>query len=169
MMAKRLCILVLALVMTLSLAGQNPAHAGGSDDALRRALARVDIFAGLTDAERDTLKAAARLHHGTAGEQVIRQGSVMGRMIVVLDGEADVRIDGTSFVTLSGQVLLGEIEFLDGRPATADVVFLKDADYIILENADLNRIMEDHPRIGYVVIREIAKIEAARLRKTSTK
>lgn len=69
----------------------------------------------------------------------------------------------------SGQILLGEIEFLDGLPATADVVLIKDADYIALDNEALNRIMADHPRIGYTVVREIARIEARRLRKTSTK
>lgn len=159
---------VAVLIMTFGLAGAGTGLAGQPDGALAKALSGVDLFSELTDAQRDSLAPAARLHRGKAGERLIRQGSAMGRMLVVLDGEADVRIDGKSFVTLTGQVLLGEIEFLDGRPATADVVLLKAADYIVLDNAELNRIMEAHPRIGYLVMREIARIEAKRLRRTST-
>ena len=145
------------------------AFAGKATDPLGTALSRAALLSGLTGVEQDLLKPAARLLHGKAGQQVIRQGSDMGQMLIVLDGRADIRIDGNSYAVLSGQILLGEIEFLDGQPATADVVLLENADYISLDNAEMNRIMEAHPRIGYVLIREIARIEARRLRKASTR
>ncbi len=49
--------------------------------------------------------------------------------------------------------------------ASADVFLLSDTGYIALDNALLNEIMEAHPRLGYRVIREIARIEARRLRR----
>jgi CRP-like cAMP-binding protein len=156
-------VVIMGLVFPLA------ALAGGEGEFLDTALSRVEILSGLTRAELDILKPAARLFHGKKGEQVIRQGSLMGRMLVVLDGQVEVRIDGKSFVSFSGQVLLGEIEFLDGHPATADVVLLKDADYISLDTEKLKGIMDAHPRIGYVLLREIAGIEAHRLRNTSTR
>jgi len=130
---------------------------------LSKALAQVKIAAGLTEAERESLKAAATLRRGQAGQQ----GKEMGRMVIILQGKAEVRISGKLVVSLSGQSLVGEIEFLDTLPASADVVLLEDADLIELDSAALNRLMEKQPRVGYVLMREIAKIEAGRLRRTN--
>ncbi len=143
------------------------AAAGTIELPLAQALSRVNLFSELTDAERNLLKTAAQLRQGKAGEQIIRQGKAMGRMIVILDGQAEVRIKDQLIASLSGQILLGEIEFLDGLPASADVFLLKDADYLSLDFSILNRLLEAHPRMGYLVIRQIARIEAQRLRNTN--
>jgi len=135
--------------------------------ALSKALAQVKLFAGLTDAERDALKAAATLRRGKAGERIIQQGKALDRMFIILEGQAEVRINGKHFVTLSGQPLVGEIEFLDMLPASADVLLLKETDLIELNYAALTALMEKQPRLGYVLMGEIARIEARRLRDTS--
>jgi CRP-like cAMP-binding protein len=134
---------------------------------LSKALAQVKLMAGLTEAEREALKVAATLRHGQAGELIVQQGKEMGRMVIILRGKAEVRISGKLVVTLSGQSLVGEIEFLDTLPASADVVLLEEADLIELNSAALNLLMEKQPRVGYVLMREIAKIEAGRLRRTN--
>ena len=137
--------------------------------ALSKALAQVKLFAGLTDAERDSLKAAATLRRGKAGERIIQQGKVRDRMFIILEGRTEVRVNGKHFVTLSGQPLVGEIEFLDMLPASADVFLLKETDLIELNYAALTVLMEKQPRLGYVLMREIARIEARRLRGTTSK
>ena len=137
--------------------------------ALSKALAQVKLFAGLTDAERDALKAAATLRRGKAGERIIQQGEALDRMFIILEGQAEVRINGKHVVTLSGQPLVGEIEFLDKLPAAADVLLLKETDLIVLNYAALTGLIEKQPRLGYVLMHEIAKIEARRLRKTNQK
>ena len=137
--------------------------------ALSKALSRVRLFAALTDEERDALKTAATLRRGGKGERIITQGKHSDKMFIVLDGEAEVRVDDRRIVTLSGQPLAGEIEFLNEVPATADVLLLQDTDLIELDNAALTGLMEKRPRLGYVLMREIAGIEARRLRKTTGK
>jgi len=137
--------------------------------ALSKALSQVKLFAGLTDAERDALKAAATLRRGKAGERIIRQGKILDRMFIILENKVEVRVNGKPVVTLSGQPLIGEIEFLDKLPAAADVLLLKETDLIELNYATLTGLMEKQPRLGYVLMLEIAKIEAQRLRKTTQK
>jgi CRP/FNR family cyclic AMP-dependent transcriptional regulator len=137
--------------------------------ALSKALAQVKLFAGLTDAERDALKAAATLRRGKAGERIIEQGEALDRMFIILEGQAEVWVDGKHLVTLSGQPVVGEIEFLDMLPASADVLLLKETDLIELNYAALTSLMEKQPRLGYVLMREIAKTEARRLRNTDAK
>ena len=136
---------------------------------LSEALARVTLFAGLTNPERDSLKAAAALRHGKSGNRIIEEGKPLDRMFIILDGQAEVRIKGKHITTFSGQFLLGEIEFLDMLPAAADVVLLEDSDLIEVNCAALTDLMEKYPRLGYVLMREIARIEARRLRDTSSK
>lgn len=136
---------------------------------LSKALAQVKLFAGLTDTERDALKAGATLRYGKAGERLIQQGKSMDRMFIILEGRAEVRVNGKHLVTLSGQHLVGEIEFLDMLPASADVVLLEKANLIELNYTAFTRLMEKQPRMGFVLMREIARIEAKRLRDTNPK
>ena len=149
------------------LGGSSFASAETKSLALSKALSQVKLFAGLNDLERDALKASATLRQGKAGELIIRQGETLDSMFIVLGSEVEVRVDGKRILTLSGQPLVGEIEFLDELPTTADVLLLKETDLIELNNVALTGLMEKQPRLGYVLMREIAKIEAQRLRKTT--
>ena len=158
-----------ALVMLGYLPGCSIAAHKAKPSALSNALSQVKLFAGLTDAERDALKAAATLRRGKAGERIIQQGKTLDRMFIVLKSDVEVRANGKHVVNLSGQPLVGEIEFLDKLPASADVLLLKETDLIELNYAALTSLMEKRPRLGYVLMREIAKIEAQRLRKTTSK
>jgi CRP-like cAMP-binding protein len=142
-----------------------------TDEALTLsgALSQVKLFSELTDTERDALKAAASLRHCKAGERIIEQRKILDSMHIILDGQGEVRVNGEYLLTLSGQFLVGEIEFLDSLPASADVILLEEADVIELNNQALIDLMEKHPRLGYVLMREIAKIEGQRLRATDTR
>ncbi len=138
-------------------------------EALHEALSQVTLFADLTPAEKDSLQTAAMLRHGSAGERIIEQGQILDNLFIVLDGQSEVRVDGEYLLTLSGQYLAGEIEFLDGLPASADVILLEKTDLIELNNAALMKLMEKRPRLGYVLMREIAKIEGQRLREMDSR
>ena len=161
-------VCAVVVVLFAYFTGNSFALEEGKAFTLSRALSQVQLFAGLTNAERDALKAAAKLRQGKAGERIIRQGETLDRMFIILESEAEVQVNGRHVVTLSGQPLVGEIEFLDKHPAAADVLLLKDSDLIELNYAALTVLMENRPRIGYVLMREIAQIEARRLRKTTS-
>ncbi len=162
MVKRSIAGLVLAIVLAVGFSGISSAEDEVS--ALSKALRQAKLFSGLTEADRTALESAATLRHGRERERIIEQGKSSGRMFIILQSRADVRINGKPVVTLPVQALVGEIEFLDGPPATADVVLLGDTDLIVLNNAALTEIMERQPRLGYVLMSEIARIEARRLR-----
>lgn len=56
------------------------------------------------------------------GEQVIAQGSRPEHLMVVLEGETRVEIDGREVARLGDGRFVGEMSFLTGSPASADVV-----------------------------------------------
>lgn len=162
-------ILAVAIAAFGSLAVDSFAADNAKTPDLSGALGRTGLFAGLTGAERVALKPAAVLRHCREGERIIEQGKPLDRMFIVLDGQAEVRVDGKVVATLPEQSLVGETEFLDPIPAGADVVALKESSLIELNNAALTRLMKRHPRLGYVLMSEIAKIEARRLRDMDRK
>ncbi len=136
---------------------------------LSKALGQARLFAGLTDKERAELKSAATLRHCKEGERIIEQGKPLDRMFIVIESQVEVRVDGRLVATLPEQSLVGEIEFLDMLPARADVAILKESHLIELNNAELTSLMKKHPRMGYVLMSEIARIEGRRLRAKDMK
>ncbi len=158
-----------AVLLFVCSVGSSFAQPENKVSELSKALSQVKLFAGLTDAERESLAEVATMRRGKAGERIIRQGETLDRMFIILEGEAEIWIDGKKAVSVPAQSLVGEIEFLDGLPATADVLLLKETDLVELNYAALNGLMENQPRLGYLLMREIAKIEAQRLRKSVEK
>jgi CRP/FNR family cyclic AMP-dependent transcriptional regulator len=162
-------VLAVTIVMFWALACNSFSTTKSKDLALSKALAQVKIFEELTDGERDALKVASTLRRGRAKERIIEQGTTLDRMFIILEGQAEVWVNGKHIVTLDGQTLVGEVEFLDMLPASADVVLLKDTDLVELNHASLTGLMEKNSRLGYRIMREIAKIEARRLRDSNPK
>jgi CRP/FNR family cyclic AMP-dependent transcriptional regulator len=161
---KKIIMAVLAGLMiaaTVCIAADNP--------ALSRALAKATLFAGLTDTERDTLKSATRLRQTRAGECIIKQGTKSDSMFIILDSPAEIHVNGNHIVTLTGQSLVGEIEFLDTLPASADVIVTQDTELIEMNHAALTNLMDKQPRMGYILMRELARISAQRLRAGNSK
>jgi CRP/FNR family cyclic AMP-dependent transcriptional regulator len=168
--AARLFLGVVVVVVALgNFAGNSFAADKAKALELSKALGQAKLFAGLTDKERAALKPAATLRHCKESERFIEQGKSSGRMFIVLDGQAEVRVNGKLVATLPEQSLVGEVEFLDMLPASADVVSLKETQLIELNNAALIGLMKKQPRLGYVLMSEIARIEGQRLRAMNLK
>lgn len=172
MVTKWAALLFLAVVVVIAF-GSFATKALAADKAstmeLSKALGRAKLFAGLTEKERSQLKSAATLRHCREGERIIEQGKHLDRMFVLLEGEAEVKVSGKLVATLPSQSLVGEVEFLDSLPASSDVAILKDTQLIELNNALLTGLMKKQPRLGYVLMSQIAKTEGQRLRAMNQK
>lgn len=163
----KLGIVFIALVFTFMMC--NITNAAKTENlTLSGALAKVKIFAGLTDKERDALESVATLRHIKAGEQLTKKGSVIDKIFIILDGQAEIFSDGKLITTMSGQFIIGETEFLVDLPVFVDVILLKETDLIELDNTKLSNLIENKPRLGFILMREVARIEGQRLRDTTT-
>ena len=164
------CLILVFFVMPCTLGGDSFAADKTAEPLkLSTAIGQVRLFSGLTDKERDALKTAAALRHYPKGKRIIEQGENLDRMYIVLQGQAEVLVNGKIVATIPEQSLVGEIEFLDLLPASADVILLKESYAIEINNAALKSLMNKQPRLGYVLMSEIARIEAQRLRAMDQK
>ena len=87
-------VLALAIVVVgvVGFAGISCAEDGVS--ALSKSLRQAKLLSGLTEAELIPLESAATLRHGREGERIIEQGKSSGRMFIILQSQAEVRING---------------------------------------------------------------------------
>lgn len=85
------------------------------------ALKKVSLFARCSDPELRFVASEADEVDIAAGRTLIRQGEPGDTFYVLLDGEAEVVIDGKHVRTIRAGDYFGEISMLDGGPATATV------------------------------------------------
>lgn len=157
---------ILAIVVAALAFSPDESFAGekAAKPVLSAALGRVSLFSGLTAKERGALESAVTLRQCRQGERIIERGKPLDRMFILLESQGEVKINGKTVAILPEQSLIGEIEFLDGRPASAEVILSGESPVIEIDNAALTRLMEKQPRLGYVLMGEIARIEGKRLR-----
>jgi CRP-like cAMP-binding protein len=98
-------------------------------------LSRVPLFANCTKQELEFLATRADEVEVPAGKALTRQGRTGDTFYVLLDGEADVAVDGKPRRTLKTGDFFGEIGMLDLGPATATVTTKGKAQLLVMSHA----------------------------------
>lgn len=90
-------------------------------DSKTAALARVPLFARCTSRDLELVASRADEVDVPAGRRLVSQGQPGDAFYVLLEGEADVEVDGGRRSVLGPGDFFGEISMLDRGPATATV------------------------------------------------
>lgn len=108
----------------------------------------VALFAGLEPAVFSTVTDLARWEQRDAGEAIVRQGQPGDVVYVMVDGEADVEIDGTLIDPgiLPGECV-GELAVLERVPRAATVTATIASRLLAFEADDFHRIVEASPML----------------------
>ena len=138
-------------------------------------IAGVALFEGLTPKEREPLLALCRERACSAGEMVLSEGNYGEEIYILAKGKVRIELtvtDSADFVTVEqiaeGQ-LFGELALADRRNRSAIAQCETDCSLIAIRCKDLLALLEREPRIGYLVMRNLARILATRLRRTNAK
>ncbi len=91
-------------------------------DSKAEVLGRVPLFAQSTRKELEFLASRTDEVDVKSNHTLIKQGSPSDSFYVLLEGEADVQVDGKPRPPLHAGDFFGEISMLDRGPATATVV-----------------------------------------------
>ena len=124
-------------------------------------LAGITLFADLSPAQLDKVGQAFEEQWFQPGERAQRQGFVGSGFHVILDGEAEWRIDGeivdrtaTTLITTRPLVLkrgdwFGELTILFDEPSISDVVAATPLRCIVLPPQDLESFLFGYPQVMY--------------------
>jgi len=97
------------------------------------------------------------------GERVLRQGLTGSGFYVILEGSAEVRIDGTTRSTLQRGDFFGEVSILLGEPPTADILALAPLRCLLLGPSAVAPFLLAHPPVMFRML----QAQARRLRNAN--
>lgn len=107
----------------------------------------------------------ATLVRFVAGERIVRRGKRSNGIHLLLKGKAKVQLQGRGMGLVIGPgEVCGEISFVDGLPATADVVATDPVEAYFLDSPTLQALFELFPHLGSRFYQSLALILSRRLR-----
>lgn len=135
---------------------------------------KTDLVAGLTAAEIEALYPLFEQRSFRAGAVVFEEDSRGRELFFVCEGRVEIvmrglREDDNRMVVNDvkpGQCF-GEMALVDGAPRSAQVRAKEDCVLLMLREANFRQLADKSPRIGYVVMRNLASTVASRLRTTN--
>ena len=104
-------------------------------DSKTQALSRVPLFSQLSKHELEFVASRADEVEARAGQMLTTQGRPGDSFYILLDGEADVEVDGKPRATLKTGDFFGEISMLDRGLASATVTTRTDAKLFVMSHA----------------------------------
>lgn len=137
--------------------GRNPQHT-------------IPLMAGLSLREARVFALLSRMEKYGAHERVIREGDWARDMYVIVDGELQAWVDRDgerrALSTMGRGAVLGEAGFF-GQRRTANVDALSPARLLRFGSEELERLRRRYPRIAATVFRNLNRIQAERLARTT--
>lgn len=137
--------------------GRNPQHT-------------IPLMSGLSGREAKVFALMSRMEKHRQAARIITQGDPSRDMYVIVDGELQAWVDrdGQKRVlsTMGRGSVLGETGFF-GQKRTANVDSLGPARLLRFDSQDLERLRERYPRIAATVFRNLNRIQAERLARTT--
>ena len=112
------------------------------------AIASISVFANMSRDEQDCVAGACRELDVAAGTKLTEEGDFGYAMFAVMDGTADVFIDGNLIRELGPGDVFGEIAVFFGGRRTATVVAREPMRLVMLFNAELARLDRDMPEVA---------------------
>ena len=120
-------------------------------------LADFTLFGDLQTPQLQGIAGALEEVFYPKGELVLRQGMTGSGFYVILEGTADVRIDGEHRVTPHRGDFFGEVSILLGEPPTADIVASSELRCVVLPGSGVESFLTSHPRVMYRMLQASAR------------
>jgi small-conductance mechanosensitive channel/CRP-like cAMP-binding protein len=130
---------------------------GLSHEEIHDLLHDVDILSPLDDAAHGAITAAAKVHHYSRGEAVLRRGAAGDSMFVIHAGSVSVRFADDSpqgwheVAQLGPGSVVGEMALLTGETRTADVVATSDVVAVEIGKESLEPILHANPDLANAI------------------
>ena len=131
-------------------------------------LAKVPIFSGLPEEERERLGRLLRPRRYARGEVIFLEGDQGTALCLIAEGRIRIQLTGTDgrevVITVYGPgEIFGEMALLDGEPRSADAIAQDAARVFWLQREDFAAFLDSHPRAAMTMLASLSR----RLRHTT--
>jgi CRP-like cAMP-binding protein len=111
-------------------------------------LSHISIFSGLTEADREAIAERSLKVYVREGIHLLQKGESGFEFFVVLEGSADVMVDGNTVATIGPGGVFGEMALLGGGRRTADVLATSHMIVATMMVWDFRQMLKDLPEVG---------------------
>ncbi len=127
-------------------------------------LKEVPLFSTFNKKQLKSVRKTAKDKEFDSGETIVREGDASNTgFYLILDGQVEVKQDGSTLSKLGSGQFFGEMAVLDEKPRSADVVATTDTKCLLLTSWDFKALIKTYPDMATKVIAELAN----RLRQTN--
>jgi hypothetical protein len=123
------------------------------------------VFRTLRPRELVRLVRAGSVVDHPGGAAIVRRGESLDRLLLVVRGTARVELPGKPAVEITDGTFVGELCYLTGKPAGADVVAATGLRVVAWPTAELRALLADNPDLHVVMQQVLGTDLAAKLRR----
>jgi len=129
----------------------------------------LPMFSELSGPEVELLVPLCRLVSGGIGNYILEEGAAVHTIYFLISGELNVRKEGMLLGTVGKGAVLGEMTLLNHAPAFATIQAKGPYQALAIEQLAFSQLLEEHARLGYKILKKIARLLALRLMMTDAK
>ena len=139
------------------------------------ALHSCELFTGLSDEEVEQVAAIAAVETYQAGQEIFAERQPADRLFILSSGRVQMHIHLGSSLQPDRELTVEEVEpgrvfgwssLVTQQRFTASARALEPVTVVVIEAADLNALFDRNAHIGFVVMKQLAKVVASRLNHT---
>ena len=146
-----------------------------TDQEGRELLKRSQVFAGLDEDQLDRVHALAEAASFAEDEVIVEEDKQGVECYFVVSGRVDI-IVRSPFGNASQKIaqikrgeMFGELSLVDGFLRSATAKASDPVSALRFSNAKLEELMDNDPRIGFTIMRNLANVLSSRIRNTNMK
>ncbi|MBC8065611.1 MAG: Crp/Fnr family transcriptional regulator [Chlorobia bacterium] len=134
------------------------------------ALKDAYLVTGLKEEEAAQIAAIATVRTYRSGEALTKTGDAAKEVFIILSGNVKVTTDdGDLLGEVGANSVVGEMGLVDSYPANANVTCVGAVCVAAISTLELRRLMGQNRDWGFVILSNISRVMAGRLRQTNAR
>ena len=138
-------------------------------------LQHISIFNDLAPDAMEKIAETAQILIYEADEDIFYEGDASRDLYVLMEGKfaietnvpGRVKDNPKAFYTVKPGEIIGEFSFVDGAPRSASARAQRDSKLLKFNGKQLSELLDADPEVGYIVMRNIARVLCSRIRNTN--
>lgn len=131
------------------------------------------IFQGLNQEEIKQIAPVCKKKEFKSDAMIFEDKTKGCDLYIILSGRVNVLIESIvpheffPLTTIKSGDILGEFALIDSEPRSASAVCMEDTLLLVIDGSRLNEMFDSNHRIGFIIIRNIARVICERIRRTN--
>ena len=120
-------------------------------------LASLELFSGMDADALKAIAAKATEAEFAVRQPIVRKGEMGNGLFLIVEGSAEVVLDGNVIARLQAGDLVGELSVFDRTPRLANVIAMEPTRCLALAAWDVEALIRQDPRVSLALLRALAR------------